>query len=547
VSDKSPPHKPNGNRLDSWKEIAAYLKRDIRTVQRWEANEGLPVHRKHHAKLGSVYAFERELDAWWSEGRAAVAEKPDTPVRRPMVAVLPLRNLSGDPAQEYFSDGLTEELIAQLSRVQPSLLGVIAQCSAMKFKQTRQGAGQVGRVLGATFIVDGSVRRDNERVRISVQLVRVRDQSLLWSESYDRHLRDILDLQREVACAVTAAVTAKVSSAAQASAGAPHPIDPEAYNSYLQGRFFWNKRTPDALQKAVERFESAIRGDASYAPAHAGLADCQALLASIELGVLPPADAMPKAKAAAQRAVEIEPALAEAHASLGYAALWYDWNWPLAERELKRAIELNPAYPTARQWYAAYLETLDRMNESITEINQALALDPLSPVFRGALGSSFYFERDYDRAIVESRRALELDPNFVLAYFNVGRALVCKQRYALAIAELKTARKLSDESAAMTMALGYAYAAAGRKAEASKMIDVLKSRARRGYVPAFYFCAIYAGLRDFERGIQWLRKAHEERSDYLVHLPKEPAADSLRSDPRFAELVPIPADVIRGR
>jgi len=530
-------------RLDSWKEIAAHLKRDVRTVQRWEKHERLPVHRKHHEKLGSVYAFKSELDAWWSEGRiepVAGAAAPTGATARPLLAVLPLRNLSGDPAQEYFSDGFTEELIAHLSRVEPALLGVIARGSAMKFKQSDKGADQIGRQLGASYIVDGSVRRDQERVRISVQLIRVRDQSHLWAENYDRHLRDILDLQSEVARAVTAEITAKVSSTEQARHAGPRPIDPDAYNAYLQGRFFWNRRTPEAIKKAIDHFEQAVARDASYAPAHAGLADCYALLASIELGILPPIEAMPKAKNAARRAAELDPSLAEAHASLGFAALWFDWDWAAADKELRRAIELNPAYPTARQWYAEYLATLDRMEDSVAEYRQALALDPLSPLLHTALGAEYYFEHDYDRSIDQSRRALDLDPNFILAYFNVGRAYVQKRAYAKAIAELTKARELSAESSAMTMALGYAYAAAAKKSDAVKMIEFLKARARRGYVPAFYLGAIYAGLRDVEQSLAWLKKAHDERCDYMVHLGKEAAADPLRKDARFAELVPRP-------
>ena len=530
-------------RLDSWKEIAAHLKRDVRTVQRWEKNERLPVHRKHHEKLGSVYAFKSELDAWWNEGRIEPAAGMAAPTRataRPLLAVLPLRNLSGDPAQEYFSDGFTEELIAHLSRVEPALLGVIARGSAMKFKQSDKGADQIGRQLGASYIVDGSVRRDQERVRISVQLIRVRDQSHLWAESYDRHLRDILDLQSEVARAVTAEITAKVSSTEQAKHAGPRPIDPDAYNAYLQGRFFWNRRTPEAIKKAIDHFEQAVARDASYAPAHAGLADCYALLASIELGILPPIEAMPKAKNAARRAAELDPSLAEAHASLGFAALWFDWDWAAADKELRRAIELNPAYPTARQWYAEYLATLDRMEDSVAQYRQALVLDPLSPLLHTALGAEYYFERDYDRSIDQSRRALDLDPNFILAYFNVGRAYVQKRAYAKAIAELTKARELSAESSAMTMALGYAYAAAAKKSDAVKMIEFLKARARRGYVPAFYLGAIYAGLRDVEQSLAWLKKAHDERCDYMVHLVKEAAADPLRKDARFAELVPRP-------
>lgn len=532
----------NGNggsdRLDSWKEIAAYLKRDIRTVQRWEKNERLPVRRKVHDKLGSIYAFKKDLDAWWNEGHTGV--EVESPTRsattaRPRLAVLPLRNLSGDPAQEYFSDGLTEELMAQLSRVDPGRLGVIARSSVMQCKAAQKGIEHIQRELGASYVLDGSVRRVNERVRISVQLIRARDQSHVWANSYDRDLRDILELQSEVARAVTMEITAKMAAPAMHS---PGPIDPETYSTYLMGRHFWNKRTVDGMFKAIECFERAVARAPGFAPALAGLADTYALLATIEVGAVAPVDAMPKAKAAAERALVLDSTLGEAHASLGFARLWFDWDWPAAEAEFLRAIELRPDYATARQWYASYLETVDRMDEAVAEVSRAMELDPLSNVLRAELGALYYLERDYDRAIEQSRKALELDPAFGLAYFNLGRSLTQQRKHREAIAELKKGYELSQEAPAMMMVLGHAYAAAGKRSEALKMIDALAKVARRRYVPAFYTAAIYAGLGDRENTLAYLAKARAERCDYLIHLPKEPAADPFRTDPRFMQIVP---------
>ena len=525
------------DRLDSWKEIAAYLKRDTRTVQRWEKHEHLPVRRKLHDKLGSVYAFKRELDAWWNEGRPALGIEPLAPVAvaRPRLAVLPLRNLSGDPSQEYFSEGLTEELIAQLSRIDPARLGVIARSSVTTYLARQRGIDNIERDLGVGYVLDGSVRRGHERVRISVQLIRTRDQSHVWAETYDRDLPDILELQSEVARAVTAEITAKMASPASRS---PGPVDPETYSAYLMGRCFWNKRTLEGLMKAIEHLERAASSTPTYAPALAGLADCHALLANIEVGLVPAVEAMPKAKAAAERALALDPTLGEAHASLGFAHFWFDWDWPAAEAEFKRAIELRPDYATARQWYAAYLQSLSRMDEATSEIRRALELDPLSNVLRAELAALYYLERDYDRSVELSRQTLDLDPRFWLAYFNLGRSLTQKGEHRAAVAELKQAYELSEGSSGMTMALGHAYAAAGKKGEALKMIDTLTKLARRRYVPAFYTAAIYAGLGDREKVFAYLAKARAERCDYLVHLPKEPAADAYRDDPRFAQIVP---------
>lgn len=531
-----------GQRLDSWKAIAAYLKRDVRTVQRWERYEGLPVHRKLHGKLSSIYAYTSELDAWWDGGRPGTPREtpPDPSPLRPLLAVLPLRNLSGNHEQDYFSEGLTEELISQLSRLNPQQLGVIARGSAMRYKDTAKDIHQIARELGVSYILDGSVRRNDDRVRIAVQLVGVRDQSHLWAESYDHSLRDILELQSEVARSVTEQIALTLSAREQERLRSARPIAPEAYESYLRGRFFWNQRSADGLQRAAELFERAIKIDAGYAPAHAGLADCYALLSTIAVGALKPAVAMPKAEAAANRALELDPRLAEAHASLAYAQLFFDWDWNSAETSFRRAFECNPGYATAHHWYAEYLTTLGRTSDSLEELRRAQELDPLSLAIPSALASNFYFERDYDRVIEHSRRTLEADPSFVLAYLNLGRAYGQKRMHRQAIAEFKKAHELSPDSAAIRMALGHAYGVAGKKAEATAILDRLRRLAKQRYVPAFHFAALYSGLGDVEQSFKWLAKARDERCDYFVFLDREPFADLLRTDPRFHALVPRP-------
>jgi TolB-like protein/cytochrome c-type biogenesis protein CcmH/NrfG len=534
--------KPPGRRLNSWKEIAAFLQKDVRTVQRWEKNERLPVHRKPHDKLSSVYAYESELEDWWGQGShplsSIAAVSGTTPSGRTSLAVLPLRNLSGDPEQEYFSDGLTEELIGQLARIDPERLGIIARASAMKYKQSSKGISQIARELGVTYLLEGSVRRDGDRVRISAALIRASDQTSLWTDAYDRDLRDILKLQAEVAESVAKEIALKISRGERARLARSGQVDPEAFSVYLRGRYLWNRRTPEAIQKAIQCFQESITRAPGYAPAHAGIADCYSVLTMAHLGVMPPTEGMPHAIAAAERALQLDPELSEAYASLGNARLWYEYDWPAAESCFKRALELNPAYASALQWHSSYLQTVDRIDESLAELGRALEVDPFSLVIRSAVAATLYLERRYQQVIEESQRIVELDPTFVTVYFNLGRAYTQMKRHREAIAELKKARELSGESPAMTMQLGYAYAMAGKAAEAKKMLASLARLARKRYVPSFYWVAIHTGLGDIQKALEYLKKARAERCDYLVYLPKEPAADPIRNTLEFAQLVP---------
>ena len=535
--------KPPGKRLNSWKEIAAFLEKDVRTVQRWEKNERLPVHRKPHDKLSSVYAYESELEAWWGQGshpaETVLSEAPSAS-RRIALVVLPLRNLSGDPEQDYFSDGLTEELIGQLAQIDPEHLGIIARASAMKYKQSTKGIAQIARELGVTYVLEGSVRRDGDRVRISAALIRASDQTSLWTHVYDHDLRDVLKLQAEVADSVAREIALKVASGERARLARNGPVDPSAFSAYLRGRYLWNRRTADALQRAIQCFQESIAHDPAYARAYAGVADCYAGLTLSHLGVMPPNEGMPRAIAAAEKALQLDPELAEAYASLGHARLWYEFDWPAAENCFKHALELNPGYSPALHWHASYLQTLDRADEAMAELGRALEVDPFSLVIRSAMAATLYMERRYQQVIEESRRIIELDPTFVLIYFNLGRAYTQMKRHREAIVELRKARELSGDSPAMTMQLGYAYAMAGKTAEAKKMLAELARLARKRYVPSFYSVAIYTGLGDKKKALEYLKKARDERCDYLVHLPKEPAADLIRDTPEFALLVPRP-------
>ena len=532
---------PSARKLDSWKEIAAHLGRDVRTVQRWERNEGLPVHRKRHGSLGSVFAYAHELDAWWNEDRARAAQGVAGAPACWRLAVLPLRNLSGDPEQDWFAEGLTEELIAQLSRGDPGRLAVLARRSVEQV--LARGGASLGRELGATHVLDGSVRRSGDRVRLSLHLARVEDHAHVWAQSYDRHLREILSVQDELARAVTAEVTA--------TAGAPGGplaiVDPEAYSACLMGRLLWGRRSIPSLTRAVAQFERAIALAPAYAAAHAGLADCFAVLANPELGGLPPLEAMPRARSAAERALALDPALGEAHASLGFVRLWFDWDWTGAEQAFARALELRPAHSSARQWNAALLATLGRVDEAMAQLDRALELDPLSNVLRVERSSILYFERDYEGAVRHARAALELDAEFVLACFNLGRALGQQGRHAEAIAALEQGRAVAPGLPALTMALGRAHASAGREREARLALGALQTLGRERYVPAFYAAAIHAALGEREQTLAALERSREERCGYVVHLAKEPAADPFRADPRFQALLPSPGQPAQAR
>lgn len=564
---------PAGERLDSWKEIAAYLKYSERTVRRWE-NEGLPIHRHPHKKKAAIYAYKPEIDLWWRDGRRqlepqeqvrastqwrrlrwmaavtvvvvavgtaiyVVRERNGSPAKPPagriMLAVLPFDNLSGDPEQEYFSDGLTEEMISQLGRLQPLRLGVIARTSAMHYKGTRKGIREIGRELGVDYILEGTVRRAGERVRISAQLIQVRDQTHLLAESYERDLRDVLALQSDVARAIADEIQLNLTPKRQTSLVSNRAMNPEVHELYLKGRYFWNKRTEDGIKKALEYFEQAIQKDSNYALAYAGLADCYGTLTVH--GVLPPQEAYPRAKAAAMRALEIDDGLAEAHTSLGWARFHYDLDPSGAEKEYKRAIELNPNYETAHHWYALYLAETGRQEEAYAEIKRARELDPTSLMINANAGLIFYFARQYDQAMQEYRETLRMDPNFPQAHLYLGQAYERKGMFAEAIAELQRAVTLSGGKPIMLAALGRSYAVSGKRREARKVLRLLREVAKQTYVSPYYVAALYAGLGQRDQAFQWLEKADLDRDDHMIWLKVDPVWDSLRSDSRFQDVL----------
>jgi TolB-like protein/Flp pilus assembly protein TadD len=454
-----------------------------------------------------------------------------------VLVVLPFDNLSGDAEQEYFSDGMTEEMIAQLGRVKPEQLSVIARPTSMHYKGTSKRIDEIGSELKVDYILAGSVRLLGERVRITAQLARVRDQTQMWTESYDKQLPDILQLQSEVAQAIAIEIKLALKPRGPAPAAKLHIIAPEAYEAYLKGRYYWNKRTEKALLRSAEYFQQAIVSEPKFALAYTGLADSKILLGDTGYGVLPPREAMPAAKAAALKALEIDDTLAEAHVSLASVMEQFEWDWKGAEKEFKRAFELQPGYTNGHHWYAYLLAQLGRFGEAAFEIGCARELDPLSLIINADLGWVFYLARQYDRAEEQLRVTLELDQNFVRAHFLLGRTYLEMRRYDQAILEFQLASSLSERNPVYVAGLACGFAASGKRDEANRILKELEKKSAERYVPRYDIALIHVSLGQGEEAFALLEKAFEERSDFKDELGVGPILDPLRSDQRFKSLV----------
>lgn len=454
-------------------------------------------------------------------------------VRIESLAVLPLENLSGDPAQDYFADGMTDELITDLAQV--GTLRVISRSSVMRYKGARKPLSEIARELNVDAVVEGSVARSGNRVRVRAQLIRAADDQHLWAESFERALDDVLALQSEVAFAIARQIQVKLTPREPGRRTKVGPVNPGAYEAYLKGRYFWNKRDEAGLQEGVEHFQQAIVLDPSYAAAYSGLADSYTTLGYFSH--LASQESFPQAKAAAAKALELDPALAEPHASLAYARLYYDWDWAGAEREFQQAIALNPNYATAHHWYSVYLTAMGRREEAMAEIRRAQQLDPLSLIIRTDIGFQLYYARQYDEAIEHLRGTLEMNPNFPLAHLWLGRAYQQKQMYAEAIAEFRQAANVLRDWPVTIAAIGFVQGKAGSRAQARKTLEQLKRLSRKRYVTAYGIALVYAGLGDTSRAFAWLNKAVEERTHWLVWLKLDPRWDDLRADPRFPQLL----------
>jgi len=449
------------------------------------------------------------------------------------LAVLPLESLSSDPSQEYFADGMTDELITDLSQI--SALSVISRTSVMPYKRARKPLPQVARELNVDAVVEGTVLRSGDRVRITAQLIQVSADKHIWSQSYEGDLRDTLALQNKVARAIADQIRISLTPQEQAALKNVKAVNPEAYVSNLKGRYFWNKRTADGLKTAVAYFDQAIENDPTYARAYAGLADSYALMGDWQYGVLTPKEALPRAEAAAIKALELDSTLGEAHTSLAFTLDGFDWDWGSAEREFKRALELNPGYATAHHWYAWHLALVGRNAEAIAEMKRAQNLDPLSLIISADLAELLVIAHSYDESIEQSRKTIEMDPNFALAHNQLAQAYIQKEMYSEAISELEKAVRLSGGSPICTANLARAYAASRRRNEALKLLSDLKEGSNPVYSRATEIAMVYAALGDKNQAMSWLEKGYEERFNPGVLL--RPGFDPLRSDPRFQDIL----------
>ena len=610
------PTSPEGSplherKLVSWKGIAVHLGREIRTVQRWEKSEGLPVRRHEHLKKSTVYAYASELDEWFKKRqpaddpeadaafelepdveisaevgngnavdttaepapveenrRAPSAEQPKpspSPRKRLGVAlagailclaaymvyrlvpsrnsspqklrlvVLPFTDLNGDPKQDYFSAGLTDEMITRLGSLDPQRLGVIAAVSSSAL--SGKPISEIGRVLDVQYALEGSVRREGNRVRIDAQLIQVGDQTHLWADSYDRDLNDILSVQDDVATAVASQIRLALgpSSGKGVVNAATRSVNPEAYDAYLRGRFYWTNRGD--LHKSIDAYQQAIQKDPQYALAYAGLASAYALLGQVPYDDMSPLEAKPKARDAAQHALQLDPQLAEAHAVLANVSFSYDWNFAMAEHEFQRALALSPNNPTPHLWYGHFCIVRNRLPQALDENSRTLELDPVSPLFNTVRAEIHYHARNYDAAIEQARRAVEQYPGYWLAYIWLGSAYREKKMYKDTLEQFSQGRKVSGDQPVMIALYGHALAVSGDAAGARKALAELHHLAQSRYVSSLYFAAIYTGLGENSTALAWLDRAYQERNDRLVYLAADPIADPLRSDPRFQDLL----------
>ena len=448
------------------------------------------------------------------------------------IAVLPLENLTGDPSQEYFVDGMTDALITDLAQI--SALQVTSRTSVLRYKGDKKALPAIARELGVDAVVEGTVARSGNRVRIDAQLVHGATDRHLWAQSYERDLRDILALQGEVTRAIATEVEAKLTPQEKARLTSAHSVNPEAYDAYLRGRYFVNRKTAAGANKSVEYFNLAIEKDPGFALPYAGLAE--AYIVSGSYGGLPPKEAYPRAREAAQKALGIDEKLAEGHSALASIRFFFDWDWEAAEREFKRAIELNPRYPLAHRRFSHLLASRGRFTEAENEAKRALELDPLSLAENTSYGWILILAGQTDAMIEHRRKALELDPNYAMFHRGLCLAYLRKGMLDQAVAHCQKATQLSKDDAFLLASLGYVYGVAGKRESARKILGELNRLSRSGYVPAWFTATVYAGLGEKDQAFAWLEKAYAERAGQFVWLNLDPLVDSLHSDPRFGDL-----------
>jgi len=576
---------PNEPRLESWGEIASYLRRDIRTVQRWEKEQGLPVRRLKIGKQGQVYAYRSELDKWIlerqpkaeEEERNATLESPAVPreseekkevppepyrkfwiwvlvgigvmaagfalhalwpkqvvlAEKTLLFVRPFKNQSEDPNQKEFVSGLTYEMITQFGKLNPKRLGVFAPTTSEAL--AGKSLEELKKQLKADYVLEGSVRRADNQLRIDATLVSSEDQLPKWANSYTGDVRDSLKFQDEVTADVAKQIGITLpASITDARGSGKREVDPAVYDAYLAGRLHWLDRD---FPLSLASFQKALEKDPDYAPALAGIAGAYLLLGQSPNDVWRPEVAMKKARDAAQQALARDPSLADAYCVLANISMSYDHNMAEAERLYKRALDLDPSNVTAHEWYGDYLLVLKRLDEAEKQTERARELDPASPLFNTVRAEVHYFQRNYDAAIKQATQTIEQHPNFMLARLWLACAYREKKMYPQAIQQFDLLRLQSNNLPAMLMLYGHVLGLAGQSDKTRDVLAQLESAAKTRYVPAIYFAAVHTGLGDHEQAFQWLEKAYAERDDRLVYLDAEPMADPLRSDPRFASLM----------
>ena len=494
------------------------------------------IHRRWPVILGILLAMLVGLSAYVERVRSH--SRSQTSGGRLMLAVLPFENLTGDASQDYFSDGLTEEMITQMGRINAQRMGVIGRTSAMHYKHSSQAVDQIGRELGVQYVLEGSVRRESGRVRITAQLIQVKDQTHVWAQEYDRELKDLLVLQGEIAQTISAEI--------EVALGNDKPVQPpqqqtdlsaqnyEAYDLYLKGQYFWNKRTMEGFQRAIDYFQQAIAKYPNYARAYAGLADSYALIGGYSGA--PQTEFMPMARDAALRAVELDDNLPEAHTAWALIVQNYDWDWRTAEKEYRRAIELNPNYATAHHWYAEHLMWLGRFDEALQESERARQLDPLSLIIASDNGAILYYSRQYDRAIQQFRAVREMDPNFSRAGM-IRHVYAQKGMFSYALAEIEKGRRMNGDRPWFWSESAYVYGRTGQQAQARLALEKLKALNREHPIDPVMFVESYIGMNNKDQAFIWLERAYAQHSNSMITLKVDPIYDPLRSDPRFQDLL----------
>ena len=587
-STNSPPNHPGGDSLDSWKEIAAYLKRDLRTVQRWEQGEGLPVHRHLHGKQGSVYAFRKEIDAWLA-GRQPAANiapaaaqqtdevtAPDSvPITKPSkagqrsvaiytaagilavllasagflawqkflrrrspmtgqsetLAVLPFEDLSAGHREGYVADGLTDDLITDLGR--SGQFPIISRTSVMKFKDSREPLAQIAQALHANLIIEGTILRSGDRVRITAQLIDASNDHHVWADRYEANFQNVLTLQDDVAGDIVTAVEEKLTGNV-AARQPPRPVNREARVAYLTGRFYWNKRDEAGLKEAIKYFDQAIAKDSNYAAAYSGLADSYNLLSV--WGSLTPNEAFPEARKDALKAIQLDPDSAEAYTSLAFETYRYEWDFSGAEKDFQKAIVLNPNYATAHQWYGEFLGDIRRFDQGIAELRKAQQLDPLSPIVGSDLAACYIHAGRNQEAVAVLREVLARQPDFSVAHAYLSAAYQNEGDYSDSAKEQTLYIRLSGDTEGDPAARIHREWASGKKQQARRDMETFLAGTKEGRFGYVQMAQMYMSVGDKDKAFACLNKAYKEHSWWLVTMEVEHAFDPLRNDPRFQQL-----------